>query len=225
MPRLSRTLYSSHEAVARTIAAAPVPVFTGIGHDIDRSVADEVAHTALKTPTACAGALIERVGGYLSAADEVWRRVEQRAAAVLDGSAAELTELAHGIAGRTRAAVGRADERLQWRRHQVATLAPAALVRAGERIDRTSERTVQRSARTVERESDRLDVVAARIAAVDPAVQLARVWTITRRADGAVVRSVADVAQGERLATTTLDGDIHSVIDAVHPTASPEDPT
>src|SRR4051812_46298230 len=38
------------EPIARAIAAAPVPVLTGLGHEIDRSVADEVAHTSLKTP-------------------------------------------------------------------------------------------------------------------------------------------------------------------------------
>ena len=45
-----------HEIVARAIARAPVAVITGIGHDIDRSVADEVAHTATTTPTARIGA-------------------------------------------------------------------------------------------------------------------------------------------------------------------------
>ena len=36
------------EVIARTIAASPVPVLTGLGHEVDRSVADEVAHTALE---------------------------------------------------------------------------------------------------------------------------------------------------------------------------------
>ena len=47
--------------IARAIAAMPVPVLTGIGHEIDRSIADEVAHTAFKTPTAVADHLIDRV--------------------------------------------------------------------------------------------------------------------------------------------------------------------
>ena len=53
------------ETIARAIAAAPVPVLTGLGHEIDRSVADEVAHTSLKTPTACAGHLVDAVRAYL----------------------------------------------------------------------------------------------------------------------------------------------------------------
>lgn len=53
------------------IAQFPLPVITGIGHDKDTSVADMVAHTALKTPTAVAGWLVERmetVDGWLDAA-------------------------------------------------------------------------------------------------------------------------------------------------------------
>ena len=43
------------------MAQFPLPVLTGIGHDKDTSVADMVAHTALKTPTAVAGWLVERM--------------------------------------------------------------------------------------------------------------------------------------------------------------------
>ena len=42
------------------IAQFPLSVLTGIGHDKDTSVADMVAHTALKTPTAVAGWLVDR---------------------------------------------------------------------------------------------------------------------------------------------------------------------
>lgn len=53
------------------IAQFPLPVLTGIGHDKDQSVADLVAHTALKTPTAVAGWLIDRmqqIEGWLDGA-------------------------------------------------------------------------------------------------------------------------------------------------------------
>ncbi len=53
------------------IAQFPLPILTGIGHNKDISVADRVAHTSLKTPTAVAGWLIERmqqVEGWLDTA-------------------------------------------------------------------------------------------------------------------------------------------------------------
>ena len=43
------------------VAQFPLPVITGIGHDKDVSVADMVAHTPLKTPTAVAAWLTERM--------------------------------------------------------------------------------------------------------------------------------------------------------------------
>ncbi|MGA1650043.1 MAG: exodeoxyribonuclease VII large subunit, partial [Ilumatobacteraceae bacterium] len=49
------------ELVARAIATCPKPVFTGIGHEVDTSIADEVAYSWNKTPTACAIAIIQRV--------------------------------------------------------------------------------------------------------------------------------------------------------------------
>ena len=44
--------------IGKTIANFKLPVFTGIGHEIDEGIADYVAHTALKTPTAVAEFII-----------------------------------------------------------------------------------------------------------------------------------------------------------------------
>jgi exodeoxyribonuclease VII large subunit len=49
-----------NEAIARRIADYPLPVFTGIGHEIDTSVLDSVAGQSFKTPTAIAEALVGR---------------------------------------------------------------------------------------------------------------------------------------------------------------------
>ena len=47
-------------ALCRAVAQFPLPVLTGIGHEIDLTVLDMVAFTALKTPTAVADFLIEQ---------------------------------------------------------------------------------------------------------------------------------------------------------------------
>ncbi|HCY00738.1 MAG TPA: hypothetical protein DG754_11415, partial [Bacteroidales bacterium] len=46
--------------LANNIAQFPIPILTGIGHEKDYSIADMVAHTRLKTPTAVAEFLINR---------------------------------------------------------------------------------------------------------------------------------------------------------------------
>jgi exodeoxyribonuclease VII large subunit len=55
-----------------------------------------------------------------------------------------------------------------------------------------------------------IDNLEKRVALLDPANVLARGWSITRTADGRVVRSVADVTTGDTLVTTTGDGSVTS---------------
>ena len=72
------------EGVARRIASMPTPVITGIGHETDRSIADEVAAVAEKTPTAAAGWLVTRVSefaGRISRAEEAIRDESSKAIA------------------------------------------------------------------------------------------------------------------------------------------------
>jgi len=52
------------EGVAVTIADSKNPVLTGIGHQIDRTIADEVSNQSFKTPTATAQFIVEKVRGF-----------------------------------------------------------------------------------------------------------------------------------------------------------------
>lgn len=203
------------ELIARTIAAVPVPVFTGIGHEIDRSIADEVAHTALITPTACAGAVIERVADYRANAEMAWQAIERQAGVAVDAASRRLGEVGHRIAARTHSALDRADERLGLRLDVLRVIGPEVLDRSTQRVVATADRVLERAERIVERETGRLDVLAARVGAVDPAVQLARGWTITRTDDGRIVRSASDVMAGDTVTTAVIDGEITSVVDTV----------
>lgn len=68
------------EIIARRIAGYPLPVWTGIGHEIDTGVLDAVAGQSFKTPTAVAEALVGRFVAVSRRLDEgavrlrsVWR--------------------------------------------------------------------------------------------------------------------------------------------------------
>ena len=57
------------------IAQFPLPVVTGIGHDKDVSVADMVAHTSLKTPTAVAAFLVDRAAGMHARLEDLYEEM------------------------------------------------------------------------------------------------------------------------------------------------------
>ena len=210
------------EVVARAIAGAPVPVLTGLGHEIDRSVADEVAHTALKTPTACAVALVQRVEQYRSEVEACWSAVAIRAVAVLDRADAALVRTARQASRRTAAAVVVAGQHLDHRGERVRREANRVLAVAGAEVGRHASRTSVAGSRVTDVAARHLDVLAARTRAIDPAVTLARGWSITRRTDGRVVRSVADVERGAELVTTVADGEIRSRVEGGHAVSDEE---
>lgn len=57
-------------AVAHAIVASRHPIVIAVGHAVDRSVADQVAHTSLPTPTAAADWIVSRSTAALNAARE-----------------------------------------------------------------------------------------------------------------------------------------------------------
>jgi exodeoxyribonuclease VII large subunit len=63
--------------LAAAIANFPVPVFTGIGHERDETVADLVAHTRLKTPTAVAEFLLSGFREFEESLGTVLQRLDR----------------------------------------------------------------------------------------------------------------------------------------------------
>ncbi|MFW2335720.1 exodeoxyribonuclease VII large subunit [Ilumatobacter sp.] len=200
------------EAIALAIATSRVPVLTGLGHEVDRSVADEVAHTALKTPTACAAHLVDRVAAYRDRTEARWAAVVEAIGRDLDAADTRLADRAHRVARRTHAAVERADERLSTRVERL-RLAPTQQLRRSESgLVRRREQLADRPPRSLDSELIRLDSIAARVATLDPAILLQRGWSITRTADGSVVRSVDQVDDDAVITTQVADGTLTSRI-------------
>jgi len=62
-------------SLASNIAQFPIPVVTGIGHERDESIADMVAHTKMKTPTAAAEYLISLLSNFEKYINSVHDRI------------------------------------------------------------------------------------------------------------------------------------------------------
>lgn len=65
-----------NEAIAREIAGHPHPVWTGIGHEIDVSVLDVMAHQSFKTPTAIAEEIVGTFDGMSSRVEQAKHQIQ-----------------------------------------------------------------------------------------------------------------------------------------------------
>lgn len=68
------------------IAQFPLPVITGIGHERDETIADMVAHTKLKTPTAVAEFILQGIFSFESKVDDAAGRISQLAKSIIQSA-------------------------------------------------------------------------------------------------------------------------------------------
>ena len=165
------------------VAQFPLPVLTGIGHDKDTSVADMVAHKALKTPTAVAGWLVERMSNV-----EGW----------LDGAALQLHD---GVLRLTRAQQLRLEEFTGDLRHLPAGL----LRRRALELESRSEAFRLAVGEFLRQQRQRLDT-SEKLAESRSPRHILRMGFAVVRSHGEAIRSVGQVTAGERLEVEIADG-------------------
>ena len=176
------------ESVAIAVANSTRPVLSGIGHEIDRSVVDEVAHTAFKTPTACAAALVQTVAAFDQTLDLSARRIVNMAVTSHDRASEAISYSVRAIGDRARRTLDIREERL------------AAL----------SSRLSDLGLMSIGRNSPRLDRISDLLRALHPDRILARGFSITRDRDGEIVRG--QVPLGSTLVNETADSLITSTV-------------
>ena len=72
------------EALARAIAASPVPVITGIGHETDFTIADFCADLRAPTPTAAAELVAQPTSAWLNLLQSAQERLQTASIRVVD---------------------------------------------------------------------------------------------------------------------------------------------
>jgi exodeoxyribonuclease VII large subunit len=201
------------ELVARCIAEMPVPVITGVGHEVDRSVADEVAHTACKTPTACAQSLVARVRGFVERIDDAAHRVSSLARSRAAMASRQLDEAARRVQRGAPAVIARERARMDRTHGRVHELSRRRTRDASRELADCARRAAELGRRGVATASLRVDGTERAVRALDPRRVLERGYTITRTADGRVVRTPHDAAVGDEIVTELAEGRITSRVE------------
>jgi exodeoxyribonuclease VII large subunit len=177
-------------ALCRAIADFPLPVLTGIGHEIDSTVADLVAHTSLKTPTAVADFLLAHNAQFESQVLELGNALRFYAQNRLNTEGGYLARAESILTFPTQFLLKNQHQKLEELSRRLATIPPQILKFEKIKIDNALKIMDLMSIEST----------------------LKRGFSITRHADGAVLTSVKQVKSGEILETELSDGKLQSVV-------------
>ena len=181
----------NEEIVARAIAACKLPVVSAVGHEIDVSIADLVADRRALTPSE-AGELV------VPSADDLRHSLNQMA-----------SRMNQSLRNR----VERSRLRLQAMESRAVFQRPATIIdERRQRCDDLVERANRAISLRLERSRQQLTAFAASLEALSPLKVLSRGYSLTLKENGDVVRSAADLQEGEILKTKLTHGTVSSVV-------------
>ncbi|MDP9066672.1 MAG: exodeoxyribonuclease VII large subunit [Pseudomonadota bacterium] len=141
------------ERLARAIAASAIPIITGIGHEVDFTIADYAADVRAPTPSAAAELAVPDAGEWLDAFVR-WEARVQRC---------------------VRRRIDEQHKRLRWLSGRAAVVSPAAtLAQQAQRLDELEQCLSRALHRQMHRSRERLRWLTGRAALMSPAIRLTR---------------------------------------------------
>ena len=198
--------------LAANCAQFPLPILTGIGHERDDTVVDLVAHTRLKTPTAVAAFLIERM-------DQAALTLENmRQAVVRIASERMRTEkqTLQRYTSRIPLVVGQRLERnrtlLQQLGGRLPSLAQGFVHRKQLAVDRFTLQLRSAASNRLNEKQRFLQLQEQFVRLASPDYILRRGYSLTLR-NGQIVKRAEELRPGERLTTRFMDGEVQSVVE------------
>jgi exodeoxyribonuclease VII large subunit len=168
----------SDESLVRAVAACQTPVVSAIGHEQDAPLLDYVADVRASTPTDAARRVVPDVAEQLALIAQLRGRARRCVAGRLDRESSWLAGL------RSRPVLASPVREVERRQEQVLALTQRAHRCLSARLDRAHDDVAH---------------TRGRLLALSPAATLRRGYAIVQRADGTVVRTATNVAEGEKL--------------------------
>lgn len=220
--------------VAEALARCPLPVLTGLGHETDRSIADQVSHTAFKTPTMVAEYLSGRVyrselqvdtcaaaiGRLGQRAIELSHQRLRRCEALVPSSRLRLLAAARDLDELCGSLARTGQQRLESGRRRLEEVSRALMVATPRLLDHTRQAPERFARRLVDLADGRLGKAGAVVEGIErllhqvgPERILKRGFSITRDSLGRIVKEPAELQVGELMSTQLAGGRVESRVE------------
>ena len=183
----------NEEIVAHAIRASAIPVISGVGHEVDFTIADFAADRRAPTPSGAAEIAVPDAAEWLARLNK------------------DAGRLRNAMAQRLRVTA----ERLAWQTRRLAVAHPGNRLRQhAQRLDELERRLATALKRTLQALHARCEAAARTLHAVSPLATLGRGYAIVTRAeDGAILRSAGQVEVGDRLRVRLAAGSLTAKVD------------
>ncbi len=190
------------ERVVRAIAASPVPIITGVGHETDFTLADFASDLRAPTPT----------GAAMMATPD--RADLQITLAALQG---RLVESASDQ-------VNRRQQDLDFALHRLERASPALLVRGErQRLNNWQDRSRRAVTHHLELRRARWQGIKNRLQALNPDSILQRGFALIEKPDGSLIHSAAQASPGDKINVRLWDGSLRARVEDTAPTGDSHD--
>jgi exodeoxyribonuclease VII large subunit len=224
------------EALARIIAASKLPVVSAIGHETDFTIADFVADLRAPTPSAAAELITATQHRVEERINSLTRRLERSARLHLveaqhrfaDLSAIAVLRSVRDSLGRRGQLLDEFDVRLSAAAHRSESVRRQRLnmlamrlrrcdpalrtAQARRHLERVSDRLRHYSLQATLERKHRLVAASARLTALSPLSVLSRGYALVYSAEGKLLRSAADVVQGNRIHARLSQGSVEAEV-------------
>ncbi len=185
----------NEECVARAIFACPVPVISGVGHEVDYTIADYVADLRAPTPSAAAELVAPSILELRDGVRAAQESLDERLDVLVQSLRADLDRT----------------------KYHLARVSPAhAIADYRDRLRYVTSAAGQRMGHELELRRSALGGRLQQLEALNPSSVLRRGYASVSRPDGTPVPRASCLASGDETITTFADGAARSTVRTVH---------
>jgi exodeoxyribonuclease VII large subunit len=201
--------------LAAAIANFPLPVFTGIGHERDETIADLVAHTRLKTPTAVAEFLLSGFREFEDNLNNMLQRLDRSTRRQLREEENKIHQLALRAKSLSKTRISLEIEKVKNRTNRIEFASKNLLRSRKSNLDALEKALQKNFSAFLEKQTEKLTNQELLLRQLDPNSLLKRGYSRTEL-DGKPIH-LANPQLGDQIETITQNQRISSKITEINP--------